>query len=108
MSRRLSTVCSVIVLALIGRGAAAETQPLRLPPLAATASAHSARVETATFAGGCFWGVEGVFAHVRGVTRAVAGYSGGARTTADYDQVSTGATGHAEAVQVTFDPKLVS
>ena len=67
-----------------------------------------AGVQTATFAGGCFWGVQGVFQHVRGVTNAVSGYAGGAAETARYDMVGSGATGHAEAVRVSFDPKKVS
>ena len=58
--------------------------------------------------GGCFWGVQGVFEHVRGVQRVLAGYSGGARSTADYETVSGGATGHAESVQITYDPKAIS
>jgi peptide-methionine (S)-S-oxide reductase len=62
----------------------------------------------AVFAGGCFWGVQGVFQHVDGVTRAVSGYSGGAAETATYEQTNTGATGHAEAVEVTYDPSIVS
>jgi peptide-methionine (S)-S-oxide reductase len=66
------------------------------------------RSETAVFAGGCFWGVEAVFQHVRGVTAATSGYAGGSAGTAHYDAVSTGATGHAESVQVTFDPSQVS
>jgi peptide-methionine (S)-S-oxide reductase len=64
--------------------------------------------EVAVFAGGCFWGVQGVFQHVKGVTSAVSGYTGGAKETAHYTQVGTNSTGHAESVQVTFDPKQVS
>ncbi len=64
--------------------------------------------ETAVLAGGCFWGIEAVFDHVKGVTSAKSGYSGGAASTAQYDRVSSGRTGHAEAVQVTFDPSQVS
>lgn len=64
--------------------------------------------ETAVFAGGCFWGVQGVFQHVRGVTQAVSGYSGGAADTAQYETVSTGDTGHAESVEVTYDPTQVT
>jgi peptide-methionine (S)-S-oxide reductase len=59
-------------------------------------------------AGGCFWGQQGVFEHVKGVTKVVAGYSGGGRQTAQYDRVSDGDTGHAESVQITFDPRQVS
>jgi peptide-methionine (S)-S-oxide reductase len=64
--------------------------------------------QTAVIAGGCFWGVQGVFEHVRGVQRAVAGYAGGERSTAEYETVSTGTTGHAESVKITFDPAVVS
>jgi peptide-methionine (S)-S-oxide reductase len=64
--------------------------------------------QTAVFAGGCFWGVEAVFRHTKGVTSAVSGYAGGDAKSADYETVSTGSTGHAESVQVTYDPKQVS
>ncbi|VVP72139.1 Peptide methionine sulfoxide reductase MsrA [Pseudomonas fluorescens] len=67
-----------------------------------------ARSETAVFAGGCFWGVQGVFQHVKGVKNAVSGYAGGAANTAQYERVSNGDTGHAESVEVTFDPSQVS
>ncbi|TWF43380.1 peptide-methionine (S)-S-oxide reductase MsrA [Neorhizobium alkalisoli] len=67
-----------------------------------------AETETAVFAGGCFWGVQGVFQHVKGVKNAVSGYSGGQKETANYETVSLGKTGHAESVEVTFDPKEVS
>ena len=65
-------------------------------------------MQTAVLAGGCFWGVEGVFEHVRGVRRVVSGYAGGDKGTARYEAVGTGLTGHAEAVQITFDPAVVS
>jgi peptide-methionine (S)-S-oxide reductase len=64
--------------------------------------------ETAVFAGGCFWGVQGVFEHVKGVTRAVSGYTGGHVANPGYELVSTGSTGHAESVSVTFDPAQIS
>ena len=63
---------------------------------------------TAVLAGGCFWGVDAVFKHVRGVQQVVSGYAGGSAMTAKYDIVSTGATGHAESVQITYDPTQVS
>jgi len=65
-------------------------------------------LETAVFAGGCFWGVQGVFAHVKGVRSAVSGYAGGDAKTARYQQVGAGRTGHAEAVRIVFDPAQVS
>lgn len=73
----------------------------------ATRQADETGLKTTIFAGGCFWGVEGVFSHTRGVTSAVSGYHGGTRATAYYDQVSAGGTDHAEAVRVTYDPSVV-
>lgn len=64
--------------------------------------------QTAVLAGGCFWGVDAVFKHVKGVTEVVSGYSGGSESTAEYETVSTGTTGHAETVKITFDPAQVS
>ena len=75
-----------------------------LIPLAAAAQAQT---QTAVFAGGCVWGVDAVFKHVKGVTKVVSGYSGGESSTAQYETVSGGNTGHAESVQVTFDPAVV-
>jgi peptide-methionine (S)-S-oxide reductase len=69
--------------------------------------AAAAQTQTAVFAGGCFWGVDAVFKHVKGVTKVLSGYSGGDASTAQYETVSTGTTGHAESVQVTFDPAVV-
>lgn len=68
----------------------------------------SSTQETAVLAGGCFWGVQGVFQHVKGVTQATSGYAGGEQSTADYDTVSTGTTGHAESVRITYDPAQVT
>ncbi len=65
-------------------------------------------IEVAVFGGGCFWGVQAVFQHVNGVTSAISGYSGGALKQPTYEQVGTGVTGHAEMVEVTFDPSVVS
>src|SRR4030095_6131035 len=64
--------------------------------------------QTAVIAGGCFWGVQGVYQRVRGVRRAVSGYAGGAKETAQYERVSGGSTGHAESVEISFDPKEIS
>jgi peptide-methionine (S)-S-oxide reductase len=69
---------------------------------------HDDHSQTAVVAGGCFWGIQAVFQHVTGVTRVVAGYSGGAKDTAAYETVSAGRTGHAESVQITFDPHQLS
>ena len=65
-------------------------------------------IQTAVIAGGCFWGVQGVFQHTAGVVNAVSGYAGGNKSTADYNMVSTGSTGHAESVEIRYDPKKIS
>jgi peptide-methionine (S)-S-oxide reductase len=64
--------------------------------------------QTAVIAGGCFWGMQGVFQHVRGVKKVLSGYSGGERSTAEYEKVSTGSTGHAESIEITFDPAQIT
>jgi peptide-methionine (S)-S-oxide reductase len=79
-----------------------------LPPPQTEASAQSAGFETAVLAGGCFWGMQAVYQHIKGVTNAVSGYAGGAQKDAEYDTVSSGRTGHAESVKVTFDPRQIS
>jgi len=76
--------------------------------LGASPAAAAPRTETAVLAGGCFWGMEWVFDHVKGVTSVVSGYAGGSGSDATYDKVSSETTGHAEAVRVTFDPSQVS
>jgi peptide-methionine (S)-S-oxide reductase len=91
---------------VLGSGAAAE-KAVQLPPPAQDV-ATTAPTDTAVFAGGCFWGVQAVFQHTKGVINAVSGYAGGDQASAKYDVVSGGRTGHAESVQVTFDPKQVS
>lgn len=77
-------------------------------PAGAIASQPATGSRTAVLAGGCFWGMEAVFEQVKGVSEVVSGYAGGSRASADDPQVSAGSTGHAEAVQITYDPKLVS
>jgi len=79
-----------------------------IPPPAHETPDTTAGLETAVIAGGCFWGIQAVYQHVKGVTNAVSGYAGGVKKTADYQSVSAHRTKHAEAVQVTFDPKQVS
>ena len=79
-----------------------------LTPIDVLAQAESNDRATAVFSGGCFWGVDAVFKHVKGVSKVVSGYAGGAADTANYETVSTGTTGHAESVQVTYDPSKVS
>src|SRR3981189_810681 len=77
-------------------------------PAPAVDAQASDGVQTAVIAGGCFWGVQGVFQHTVGGVNAVSGYAGGSKSTADYTTVSTGSTGHAESVQIKYDPKQIS
>jgi peptide-methionine (S)-S-oxide reductase len=90
------------------RVAHSSEEAVKIPPPAHDESATAVHTETAVFAGGCFWGVQGVFQHVRGVKEALSGYAGGAAGTAQYDRVSEGDTGHAESVRITYDPAQVS
>lgn len=97
-------------LGLLPSGAVLAAEPaVNIPPPAVDAAAPAdGGLQTVVLAGGCFWGVQGVFQHTAGVVNAVSGYSGGSKTTADYQMVSTGTTGHAESVEVKFDPKKIS
>jgi peptide-methionine (S)-S-oxide reductase len=90
------------------RVAPASEAAMLVPPPAADEPASGATSETALLAGGCFWGVQGVFQHVKGVNRAISGYTGGNAETAHYEDVGLGTTGHAESVQITFDPREIS
>ncbi|UUZ70552.1 peptide-methionine (S)-S-oxide reductase MsrA [Polaromonas sp. P2-4] len=110
MSKPLLTAGAAIlsVWALLGASAAAEKAvKLPAPVLDMPTGIENAR-ETAVFAGGCFWGVQAVFQHTQGVLNAVSGYAGGQRETANYASIGTGRTGHAESVQITYDPKQIS
>jgi peptide-methionine (S)-S-oxide reductase len=78
-----------------------------LVPSPSTPAAEPQGAQTLVLAGGCFWGVQGVFQHVKGVTQAVSGYAGGARSAAQYEIVSGGRSGHAESVKITYDPEVV-
>jgi peptide-methionine (S)-S-oxide reductase len=78
-----------------------------IPPPAADVQ-NASGIQTAVVAGGCFWGVQGVFQHTGGVVSAVSGYAGGSKMNAEYEMVSTGTTGHAESVEIKFDPKKIS
>jgi peptide-methionine (S)-S-oxide reductase len=77
-------------------------------PAPAMDAAPASGIQTAVIAGGCFWGVQGVFQHTAGVVNAVSGYAGGTKATADYQTVSSGRTGHAESVEIKYDPKKIS
>ncbi len=88
--------------------ASAASEAVRLPAPKVDAAPAAPGYQTAVLAGGCFWGVEAVFEHVKGVHKVVAGYSGGAASTAHYDEVSDGDTGHTESVKIEFDPARIS
>jgi peptide-methionine (S)-S-oxide reductase len=91
----------------LGRPAAAAEDAVVIPP-AAQDRLNGEGTQTAVLAGGCFWGVQGVFQHTKGVISAVSGYAGGVKENAEYEKVGTGRTGHAESVQIKFDPTQIS
>jgi peptide-methionine (S)-S-oxide reductase len=97
-----SSALVLCLFALIGTAAPAPADT------ASAAKAAPAHFETAVLAGGCFWGMEGVFESLKGVSNVVSGFSGGSAMTAHYEVVSTGVTGHAESVQITYDPARIS
>lgn len=108
MNRLFAAVIAPILgIGLAGCSPATVATPLPDPAVDIPLSKSSGD-QTAVLAGGCFWGVEGVFEHVKGVTRVVSGYTGGNADTASYEQVSTGRTGHAESVRITYDPANIS
>ncbi len=103
----LAAVAAVAGIAWQLTSCAAETA-VAVPPPALDNPKQAGPLQTAVLSGGCFWGVQGVYEHIKGVEKVVSGYTGGNTATADYDTVSTGRTGHAESVQITFDPQQVS
>ncbi|HLY60048.1 MAG TPA: peptide-methionine (S)-S-oxide reductase MsrA [Terriglobia bacterium] len=99
---------SIILLTVLGAFACASVHG-QVPAFTGESAAPAPHGEqTAVLAGGCFWGVDAVFKHVKGVASVVSGYSGGKSSTAEYETVSTGTTGHAESVKITFDPSQIS
>jgi peptide-methionine (S)-S-oxide reductase len=106
----LPALILVVLLAAVGFVASRSTaeEARVLPTPAVDEQANGKTSEVAVIAGGCFWGVQGVFQHVDGVMNAVSGYAGGEKATAHYEMTSSGSTGHAESVQITFDPRKIS
>jgi len=100
-------VVSLLALALFQVSPKAEEAPVVIPAPTQDIATESGPA-VAVFAGGCFWGVQGVFQHVKGVTKALSGYAGGDANTASYEQTGSGDTGHAESVQITYDPSIIS
>ncbi|HYB32640.1 MAG TPA: peptide-methionine (S)-S-oxide reductase MsrA [Steroidobacteraceae bacterium] len=109
-NKLLSAIVAVLTVAGVGwlAATARAEPPVVIPAPALDNPKAQGKPQVAVLAGGCFWGLQGVFEHVRGVHEVLAGYSGGARGTAEYQEVGTGRTGHAESVQVVFDPGELS
>ena len=101
---------AAVVLLALGLTMVARTEGVTLPPPAVDAplAAPGAPSRVAVLSGGCFWGVQAVYQHVRGVNKAISGYAGGSASTAQYEVVGTGRSGHAESVQITYDPARVT
>src|SRR5580700_8337504 len=106
---KTAVLLAVLIAAATWQRAHAASAAVALPNPAVDAplATHSGR-ETTVLAGGCFWGIQAVFQHVKGVKDATSGYSGGTVSSPDYEQVSSGETGHAESVKITFDPSQIS
>ena len=109
-ARSSLAIIAGVTLAAWGIGGASIAQSARAVPVPAPRidAAKAGGLQTAVLAGGCFWGMEAVFEHVKGVKSVTSGYAGGSAATANYDAVSTEKTGHAEAVRILYDPKQVS
>ena len=107
-TRLVLSLFVALAAAACSRGAAAALEAERVPPPAVDMQPGTRSTDVAILAGGCFWGVQGVYQHVKGVTSAVSGYAGGDERTADYDSVSGGRTGHAESVRIVFDPRAIT
>ena len=108
LPRRLCAALAAACSLLGAAAASAAESAFIIPPPALDQPAAGSAPQKAVVAGGCFWGVQAVFQHVKGVTGAVSGYAGGQAGTANYDAVSSGRSGHAEAVEITYDPSQVS
>ena len=110
MSKTISRIGIALLAAGVGFGfqtSAVHAEGAVPTPDAVIKANEAPGLKTAVFAGGCFWGVEAVFSHIKGVTSAISGFDGGDASTAHYERVSDGDTGHAESVKVTYDPKVV-
>jgi peptide-methionine (S)-S-oxide reductase len=106
--KSLSLLAATAALALAFAAPSRAAEDAVVIPAPAIDAAPASGIQTAVLAGGCFWGVQGVFQHTAGVVNAVSGYAGGTKATADYRMVSSGTTGHAEAVEIKYDPKKIS
>jgi peptide-methionine (S)-S-oxide reductase len=109
--RKAALLAAIVVLGatiVINRAEAAKDNGVLPDPVLDAARSANSGEQTAVISGGCFWGIQAVFQHVKGVKSAISGYSGGASATAEYEVVSTGSTGHAESVKITYDPAQIS
>jgi peptide-methionine (S)-S-oxide reductase len=105
----IAAIIGAIAVAVIAWRSVPQAEKARVvPPPSIDETNGQATSEVAVLAGGCFWGVQGVYQHVKGVTGAISGYAGGQKNTADYETVGGGDSGHAESVQVTFDPRQIT
>jgi peptide-methionine (S)-S-oxide reductase len=107
LSLGIAAIGALAITGFVAAPSLAAEDAVIIPPPAMDAPASDG-VQTVVLSGGCFWGVQGVFQHTAGVVNAVSGYTGGNKSTAQYNTVSTGTTGHAESVQVKYDPKKIS
>jgi peptide-methionine (S)-S-oxide reductase len=108
-AKRISAALLTLILATAVACTAGERAGVTLPnPIVDDTVATAKSQQTVVIAGGCFWGIQAVFQHVKGVTSATSGYSGGAASTAEYEKVSSGDTGHAESVKITYDPSQIT
>src|SRR5580704_7300441 len=106
-SRIFSFLLTIMLGGAIACNAGENAVTIPNPAVDATPAASKAE-QTAVVGGGCFWGIQAVFQHVKGVTKATSGYAGGAANTAEYELVSSGETGHAESVKITYDPSQIT
>jgi peptide-methionine (S)-S-oxide reductase len=104
----VATLAALVLAGVAPMASRAGEAAVKIAPPAVDTTTGASGIQTAVFAGGCFWGIQGVFQRVNGVVQAVSGYSGGAEKTAMYELVGSGLTGHAESVKITYDPKKVS
>lgn len=105
---RIAPLVAAFAMSMLAARPALAQEGLQIPAPAMSAPAEPGPVAVVVLAGGCFWGVQGVFQHVEGVRNAVSGYAGGEAAAAHYNLVTTGSTGHAEAVEITYDPEKIS
>lgn len=108
LRKSLPALLALPALYLLAHASLASEAVTAVPPPTADMSAAKSGLQTAVLAGGCFWGMQGMFEHVKGVKQVVAGYAGGQAGTAHYETVSGGDTGHAESVEITYDPAVIS